>query len=186
MNGFDAARGVEARALVHLLPFLRERSDGRLVLTNKSALARFLQETVGDALFNTGEDRLWSVEIKAEARETGNLFLEIWSNRNLENQVSHAMRGSNPGWLFKLRADLFFYYFLDTENLYIANLFKLQQWAFGCGEQTARIWRYPQRQQRKYDQENDTWGAIVPIADLSAIGLRRIHPRQIPMFPEAA
>lgn len=167
MNGFDRARTVEARAMTRLLPFLEEQSGGRFVITDKGRLAPYLQQVVGDALFNSRKNgALFSVEIKAEQRHTGNLFLETWSNRNLECRDSHAMRGGNPGWLYKLRADLLFYYFLDADRLYVFDYFALKRWAFGSGPDAGRIWEYPERRQGAYEQANDTRGRLVPIADL--------------------
>lgn len=74
MNAFETARGVEAQANAVLLPYLQEVSGGRLVLTNKGTLSKWLQESVGDALLMRDE-RLYAVELKAERRHTGNLFL---------------------------------------------------------------------------------------------------------------
>src|ERR1043166_1316452 len=106
MSGFESARVVEARGLSVLTPFLDERADGRFVLFDKGPLARALQETTGDGVFNVEDGGTFFVEIKCERKWTGNLFLETWSNRNLEDRQSHARRGCNPGWLYKLNADL--------------------------------------------------------------------------------
>lgn len=180
MSAFDDARSVEARSLRMLRPFLEDLA-GRYVLTDKGRLARFLQETCGDLLFNDDSGRLWGVELKAELAFTGNLFLETWSNRNLTDPQSHADRGSNPGWLTKVRADLLFYHFVDSDRLYILNLYSLKRWAFknrsqrGLSERAGRIrpehpagriYDFPEREQRKYDQPNDTWGRCVPVSVL--------------------
>lgn len=190
MSAFEQARTVEALALSRLLPFLKERSfNGQLVLPNKGALARHLQETAGDVLLNSDDaGRLWSIEIKAEAeRRHDNFFLETWSNRNLDDQRSHASRGSNPGWMFKLNSELLFYYFLNIDELFVIDLFRLQQWAFGTRDVAPRIWAYPQKMQSKYTQMNDTWGACVPIAVIGReVGFKRVNPRQIPLFEDAA
>jgi hypothetical protein len=182
MNAFEAGRSVEARGLLVLIPFLQERAhDGRFVLTSKGRLARHLQETVGDALFNSTAESVWTVEIKVEtSSNTGNLFLETWSNRNLEQMDSHAARGSNPGWLPKIQADLLFYYFLDSDELYIIDLFRLKQWAYRHDNGHPRIEKYPERRQAKYVQGNDTWGRCVPISDLQ----RALGPRMKKAFPK--
>lgn len=188
MNAFNSARGVEARSLALLSPFLEEAGNN-WVLTEKGKLGRYLQEVAGDLLLNDRHGRLWCVELKAEERHTGNLFLETWSNRNLKDSRSHADRGSNPGWIYKSRADLLFYHFLDKDTLYVLNLFHLKQWAFCAhsekrGERAGRIpaeWMagrmgdFPIRLQSKYDQLNDTWGHVVPVAVLAAEMETRPH-----------
>lgn len=177
MNVFDRSKLVEAEAMLRLKPFLEE-TQGRFVMTEKGKLSRFLQETVGDILFNDRRGRLWGVEVKAEKRSTGNLFLEIWSNRNLRDAQSHADRGQNPGWMLKTRADLIFYLFLDTDHLVILNTFHLKNWAFVQSSDAMTEQRNGTRRSRagriydfeqmspKCDQMNDTWGCVVPIATL--------------------
>jgi hypothetical protein len=187
MSGFSDARAIEAKAMAVLVPFLTERAhDGRLVLCNKGPLAKRLQETTGDAIFNSDPDTMWTVEIKAERTFTGNLFLETWSNRNLEDRYRHAERGSNRGWMDKLVADLLLYYFLDVDRLYIINLFKLKQWAFGGGDGVGRIYSFPEKKQGRYSQLNDTWGRIVPIATIEreVRNVRLVYPKQIELFQD--
>ncbi len=96
---------------------------------------------------------MWAVEIKIEQAWTGNLFLETWSKRNLEDKASHAELGSAPGWLLKTRADLLLYYFLDTDDLVTLPVFRLKQWAFGSGEEgqdatDESVWVTPDRTAR--------------------------------------
>lgn len=187
MTAFVDSRRVESQGMALLLPFLRERAhDGQLIVTSKGALARAVQETIGDVIFNSDSERFYSVEVKIEARHTGNFFIEVFSNRNLDDRRSNAERGINPGWIFKLRSDLLFYYFVDTDDLYIMPLFRLQRWAFGSDDILGRIWRYPQKRQYKYTQLNDTWGWIVPIADIPTDICKRMNVRQIPIFADAA
>lgn len=190
MNAFDSARGVEARAMTVLLPYLQEVSEGRLVLTSKGTLARWLQESVGDALLMTG-DEVKAVELKAEQKSTGNVFLETWSNRNLERRADHAERGQNPGWLTKIRADLLLYYFIDRDWLYSFDVFELKRWFYGQGDGSG-VWgsgRFRERCQRRYTQANDTWGVVVPLRTLheelppGAMRYTRVMQRQ---FAEAA
>lgn len=177
MNAFDAAKMVEAQAMARLLPFIEQQSEGRFVVTDKGRLAPLLQQMVGDVIFNArATGRVFGVEVKAEREWTGNLFLETWSNRNLEDRDSRALRGSNPGWLFKLRADLLFYYFLNVDRLLVMDCFALQRWAFGSGNREPNIWRYREAKQRRFDQLNDTWGRIVPWTDLRV--QLEVQPRQ--------
>jgi len=163
MNAFDQARSVESEAFVRLRPFIEEHADsGQFVVTDKGRLAPFLQEVIGDVLLNKG-GRIWSLELKAERRHTGNLFLETWSNRNLDDAVSHATRGSNPGWLLKTRSDLLMYYFIGEDILYVLSGIALKRWAFGCGNDSGRIYDFPELKQKKYQQANDTWGRLVSV-----------------------
>lgn len=187
MTAFDNARLVEVRGNAVLVPFLKQRAhDGQLVMTLKGTLARHIQETMGDVFFNTDAETIWSVEIKCEeADKYGNLFLETWSNKNLGSKRAHAEHGSNPGWLLKLRADVLFYYFLDSDELYIISLFKLQHWAFVHTDGKPRIDEYPERLQSKRTQANDTWGRCVPIDVIRReVGFVKVFPRQIELFPD--
>jgi len=185
VNGFSAASKVEARALAILLPYLDEQADGRVVLTSKGTLARFLQVTIGDVILNDKEGRVWSVELKAEEKHTGNLFLETWSNKNLIDQQSHAARGSTIGWLYSCRADLLMYYFLDSDDLYIIPLLRLKRWAFGSNGRAGRIYAFQEVEQEKYEQMNDTYGRLIPIAALAKeIQFRQLRVRQLALWAE--
>lgn len=197
MNGFTQSRGVEAKGWAVLQPYLHEHTDGRYVLTSKGPLARWLQESAGDVLTNTPDGRLWSIELKTEQRWTGNLFLETWSNRNVDSRANHGMHGSNPGWLAKLRADLLLYYFLEADVLVSLDLFELKRWAFGYvdGDEVVEGNLYRHRwdatrnkcvpvfremHQRVYAQANDTWGRIVPIGTLhEEIGRRFVRRTRV-------
>ncbi|HEX7122878.1 MAG TPA: hypothetical protein VF178_10950, partial [Gemmatimonadaceae bacterium] len=125
---------------------------------------RELQREIGDVLRNrsTESDTVESIEIKAEQENRhGNLFLETWSNR----------RRRTTGWMFHCKADWLLYYFVLSDECYAVRLPKLQAWAFDRG----RIYDFPEREQQKYDQLNDTWGRCVPITTLcNEVGLRRI------------
>lgn len=178
-NAFADAKTVEARSMLALRPFL-EDTHGRYVLTNKGNASKVVQELMGDVLFNDRTGRLWSVEMKAEQKDRPNLFLEVWSNRNLEQPENHAGRGSKPGWLLTTGADLLFYHFLASDKLFICSMFALKKWAFvsagkrmaepnAYGDQThtvGRIWDFEEKVQKSYEQLNDTRGRCVPIAVL--------------------
>lgn len=179
MSAFEDAKSVEAKSLLSLRPFLEE-TQGRYVLTNKGAASKLIQETLGDILFNDRNGRLWSVEMKAERRWTGNLFLEVWSNRNLVDAENHSGRGSKPGWLLTTGADLLFWHFLDADKLVILNMLALKRWAFmtpsralsepngrgECVQKPGRIWDFEEKVQSVHAQLNDTRGRIVPVAVL--------------------
>lgn len=163
---FEAKRMIEADGFSVLRPYLEERSSG-LVVTSKGTLARWLQESVGDVLLNAkATDRLFAIELKCEQKHTGRLFLETWSNKNLNCSKSHAERGCNPGWLWKIRSDLLLYYFIDRDILYSLDVFELKRWAFGYGkrgdEKRGRLHEHAEVLVRD-DQMNDTWGRPVPV-----------------------
>lgn len=149
----------------------------------KGTLARMLQGSFGDVLMNTGAETVWSVEIKVEQNWTGNLFLEAWSNRNLEDKASHAERGCNPGWLLSTGADLLMSYFLDTDDLVVVAMFRLKRWAFGS-EDEGGVYAWPEKRQGRYAQRNDSWGRCVPVDVIEReVGAKRLHVRQMTLFP---
>jgi hypothetical protein len=57
--------------------------------------------------------------------------------------------------------------FLDVDTVLFLPLFRLQQWAFGVGDCSARVFDFPERMQRRYAQRNDSWGRIVPVEVLA-------------------
>ncbi len=172
MSAFDAASKVEARSWEILRPFVEVRSfDGRYVRTAKGRLARELQRTVGDVLYNHDDETVWSIEIKAEEKFTGNLFIERWSNRSR----------FTPGWLETLNCDLLLYHFLGNDSLYGYNFYKLRQWFYwGENGRHPAAHNYPQVKQRKYSQLNDTWGYLVPIDAIpKATAVGSWHPERM-------
>jgi len=176
MNGFEKCGMLAARSLRDLAPFLEE-THGRYVLTEKGRLARVFQEKYGDLIINNADGRMYTIELKAEERWTGNLFLEIWSNFNFRDTDSYVARGPTPGWLFKLNADLLFYHFPNEDKLVIFSLPALQNWAFlhksrnlsepdGRNERrqlAGRVFDFRQVAQTKTEQKNRTVGGIVPL-----------------------
>lgn len=194
MNAFDQANLVEAKGMAILLPFLEENAEGKVVITNKGRLAKYLQETAGDFITQI-KGVMWTIEAKFEqdySPGTKNLFLETWSNKNLDSLESHSERGCNPGWLVKTKADLLFYYILKHDDLYIIDLFRLKRWAFGFTDSNGNlvqpeIFKGKERKQRKYSQLNDTWGyAVSANYLLQKSWCKHVHVKQIPLFDEAA
>lgn len=167
---------VEAEGKAILRPYLEERSDGLVMLT-KGRLAQWLQCQIGDAVANArgllaaNDGETVSVEIKTERKHTGNLFLETWSNRNLDSRDNYYRCEPKPGWFVTLRASQLLYYFLDTDTLYCIDMFALKRWAFGWlpadgVERQANIYRFPLRK-AKCDQLNQTYGYLVPVEVLN-------------------
>lgn len=135
-----------------VLMFL-EAIAGRVEVTKAS---EFLQSVWGDYTIFKG-DQPYGIELKAEASNRhSNFFLETWSNR----------RWYTLGWLFKLRGDSLFYYFVEEKELWTIKIPALQSWAFGSDELAGQVYKYPEKKQAKYDQKNDSWGRCVPIAVL--------------------
>lgn len=171
---------VERRGMSVLLPHLETRAwRGRVLNVATGPLARTFQRRFGDLLVATSANAVSSVEVKTERRWTGNAFLEVWSNKNLNDRGNHIERGSTPGWLVTCRADVLALHFLDLDQVMFLPLFRLQQWAFGAGGRKARIYDFPERQQRAYAQLNDSWGRVVPLDVIAAeVGAKRACLRQ--------
>ena len=154
----------EREAMRRLLPMLEMKAyRSRFVVTSKGRLSPFLQKTVGDVLLNTDSETIVSVEIKAEERHTGNLFLETWSNRHRET----------PGWMRTLDADFLFSYFLDQDSLYVLNFQKLRAWFSTAEPELHEV------EQAKHQQLNDTWGRLAPLSRLKReVGFKKLSPYQ--------
>jgi hypothetical protein len=184
MSSYDQCNSVAARSLALLIPFLDE-FQGRWVVTDKGRLAPYLQSIVGDLIFNNSNNRLYTVELKADDTDRRNVFIETWSNRNLDD-VRNRDVGRKPGWFLTLSADLLFYHFVKQDRLVTFNLPALQRWGF-CQESrnwsepndqnertrlNGRIFDFRETRQKQWDQKNDTWGRPVPVATL----IREVKP----------
>jgi len=151
MNAFQQAREVEQLAKDAILPWLNlkcesvEDTDGNL----------WLQKIVGDFIV-VQEGKKRGVELKAETRYTGNVYLETWSNRP----------EFTFGWLWTSRAHYLMYYFADNGHLYVFDFPALRTWAVEGG-----VYSYPELPQNKYQQLNYTYGRVVPIADIHRAGV---------------
>ena len=166
MTAFDDCRSIEERSMAVLRPFIRQRAyDGQYVVTAKGPLARELQVSAGNVLFNGPGDAVYGIEIKAElCNQHGNLFLETWSNR----------ARFTVGWLYTLKTDILLYHFIEDDEVWRLPFGRLREWAFHEG----RIYAFPERRQMKHSQPNDTWGRCVPTAVLEReAGARRIPLR---------
>lgn len=151
MSAFEKASDIERRSFAVVRPFIQQRAyNGQYVVTAKGPLARDLQKTVGDFLYNADSETVYGIELKAEEENKyGRLFLETWSNR----------KWFTLGWMYTLQTDILLYHFLNDDLLYRIPFRKLRTWAFHEG----RIYEYKERPQSKYAQKNDTWGRCVPI-----------------------
>jgi len=95
------------------------------------------------------------VELKSEAKHTGNLFVETWSD----------IRSGVHGWLYHYSDETrLAYAFNDTHTLYTCQLGELRKWAHGAGYDAAiRIEDFRQVEQHKHKQRNLTVGRLVPV-----------------------
>lgn len=156
-SGFIGCLDIGQKGIQDLLPLLNTAAfQGRFVITDKGNISEFLQKTVGDIIFNCSNQQVWSIEVKTELENKhDNFYLETWSN----------LSRLTPGWMITLIADFLWYYFQDTRVLYSIQLPKLQEWAFreAAPKGPGRIYEYPEKQQKKTRQINDTWGRCVPI-----------------------
>lgn len=170
MNAFIAACRVEDRSWEVLEPYLKTRAfDGRFVRTAKGPLSLELQKSVGDVLVNSDRLSVTGIEVKAEERYTGNLFLERWSNRSC----------FTPGWFETLRTDLLWCHFLDKDVVYEIGFQRLRQWLYWhTGRGHPKCHTFVLAKQGKYEQKNDTWGYLVPVRELrdSSLIRREFHP----------
>lgn len=170
MSAFVQACRVEDRSWDLLEPYLKARSfDGRFVRTSKGPLSLELQKSVGDALVNTDRQTVYGIEVKAEERHTGNLFLERWSNRSR----------FTPGWFETLSTDLLWCHFLDQDVVYEMAFGRLRQWLYWhTGRGHPKCHTFELAKQGKYEQLNDTWGYLVPLRELRDSNLirREFHP----------
>lgn len=175
-NAFELGRNIEKQSRAIVEPLLDEATNGKFVYTDKGRLAVEFQKKYGDVLIQEKKSNgMWTVEIKAEKSPSPNFFLEHWSNG----------KWLTTGWMFTLQADLLFYHFLDSDELYIMKLPHLQRWFhFGEGFNKSEpclyrpgCERFPLKRQKKYDQLNDTWGRCVPIEVVrKEVGLKKFNP----------
>jgi len=174
---------IEQQSWDALEPYLKKRAfEGRFVRTAKGPLSLELQKSIGDVLVNSSREHVTAIEVKAELKHTGNLFLERWSNR----------QRFTPGWLETLHTDVLWYHFLDKDIVYELGFQRLRQWMYwheGRGKPNAS--KFELVKQSKYDQLNDTWGYIVPLSELKESSLIRrvfrpeLDARQGDMLPAA-
>lgn len=119
------------------------------------------QRTFGDFIGVFRRDgRLRSLEVKAERRWTGNLFLETWSNRTGNAELRR------DGWMFTLQADLIAFAFLDADAVLVTDFRALKEWAFS----DLGMYEFPERVPHLSldgKQKNRTVGHIVPVAHLA-------------------
>lgn len=139
--------------------------------TSRFRQAEVAQRTWGDYLLTLRTGEVVSVEVKTEAKWTGNLFLESWSNRTAEGKYRR------DGWLLTLHADVLLYLFLDAGAAVTLRVPDLRKWALDDGN----LYRYKEtavKRSLEGEQLNMTVGFLVPVADLvAAVGAVRYRRR---------
>ncbi len=166
MTAFEQTSRIEAQGLAHILEWMKNNPKCQdLRFTSDSPYAHLLQHTVGDILVrNQSADTSLDLKVEVDARY-GNFFLETWSNRSR----------FTLGWMYTASYDWLAYYFLQERKLYLLDFLKLRRWAFNYNGDGG-FYEYPEREQRKYHQLNDTWGRCVPI----------VHVMGNPVIPSKA
>ena len=168
LDSYSSANKIEQEGLEVIIPYLKTKAtDGQFVTTSKGRLSKFLQQSVGDFLFNSN-NKVYSIELKVEKeKKYGNFFLEVWSNMDFERR--------NVGWMYKVDCDYIWYYFIDCDELYSINYKELWIWFFKEGNSN----RFKERVQSKYSQLNTTTGRCVPISVIvdEVKGTKLIFPK---------
>jgi len=99
-----------------------------------------------------------NIELKAEQKTTGNLFVEWASNANVGRQ--------RWGWYYTLRADILLYHFLDENTVHVIDVKRLQE---------CELWRH-KTAAATIEQHNLTLGWLVPVEYLRAMsGITHTH-----------
>lgn len=157
MATFQDSLAVEQAGINSLKLYATRRWAGASVSWHTGRVA---QQT-GDFTVSRNGATIATVEAKIEARHTGRLFLETWSNY-----------GHRRGWAYTCQADHLWYCFLDRMVLYAMPVAALRQFvANDLGPLLASDPFTNEVRQSKYDQRNDTRGVPVSVAIL-----RRLVP----------
>jgi hypothetical protein len=177
MNAFLSAKQVETEAYRRLTPLLAHWSEnGQFVFTDKGPAAKLLQEIIGDIAMNV-HGEVHSIELKAEAEASANIFAEEWSN-----YPPHEDAAPNPGWARKTNATYLWLYFLSSDELWIFRRRAFQEVLYGRrivsttghadtiegGLIYDPSFGIRQKVQGKRDQKNVTTGFCVPISLITA------------------
>lgn len=134
--------------------------------TRKQGLVRDLQKAVGDAILLKDGKIHRTVDFKCERRSSRNVFVETYSNLDLEGRLA-------PGWLHHLQTDEIWYLFADTGALHRLCLPALRAWLGEVtdapdGRRQVRLMGFREVLQQTHAQRNRTVGRLVPLAALEA------------------
>ena len=142
-------KDTESASLLLLEPILRDIAEGAVVPAGKGSWGMDMQKTFGDFVIVPKWYRKegWScpVELKAEKKHTGNLFIENWSNKD-----------KKKGWLHTSKCAILVYHFLDIDLAYFFPFEILRTYVLENKDTFREV------VQTKYNQENVTTGYLVP------------------------
>jgi hypothetical protein len=109
---------VEEKSEAFILPLLKKR--GWEISKHYP-----VRDARGDYKITRGQET-FNIELKAEQRTTGNLFIEEFSNYAPGEYAPTGLSRTTLGWFLTLKADLVIYHFLDTDKVYKLDLKELQ------------------------------------------------------------
>lgn len=150
-NAFEVASQTGQIGINITSSFLKYVYKGKLEIIDDSER----QRTVGDLIFTPDGGRPYTFEVKTELKNTGNLFIETYSNKSCGRR----------GWLHNLMdTDFLYYYFVNDNSLIRMSFQALKRWALKPdGSETARFLEFTEMPQNKFIQKNDTFGRLVPM-----------------------
>jgi hypothetical protein len=171
-DAFAECTEVAKESFRRLAPFIEQISGGRFVALDRGALAVYLQKRFGDVLLQLA-GTVATLELKAEEKNTGNVFYEVYSNL-VGARRAHYEIANRVGWGFSSQSTLTVYHFLDDDTLLVWDTLRVKRWAFGYWQKDG-TWRagqlfrgdqrgpeFPERPHTKRAQQNNSVGRLVP------------------------
>ena len=171
-DAFAECTEVAKESFRRLAPFIEQISGGRFVPLDRGALAAYLQQRFGDVLLRLPNGMVATLELKAEEKNTGNTFFEVYSNL-VGSRRQHYEIANRAGWTFTSQATFTLYHFLDDDSLFAWDTLRAKRWAYGHWK--AGTWRagqlfrgdqrgpeFPERPHTKRPQQNNSVGRRVP------------------------
>lgn len=171
MGALNKALSVETRGKKIIYDYLEFKNNSYAQIYDKfDGVCEKTMQKHGDFIMFHKNGKMDWIEVKVEEENRhGNFFIETFSNKNISSISNHYERASTPGWIYTSRAGWIFYYFINSDELFMLPLFELKKWLLGEDETNIGhpvIDRYKEKSQDKYVQLNDTWGRCVPITDV--------------------
>jgi len=177
MSSFDRNVSFEdvcvERIVSHFTPILAQAGLSLMLVQHtkdsarKQGLVRDLQKVIGDAMLLKDGKIHRTVEFKCERKASRNLFVETYSNLDLEGRLA-------LGWLYRLQTDEIWYFFSDTGDLYRICLPSFRAWLgevirpSRSGPNIVRLMEFREVLQQSHAQPNRTVGRLVPLAALAS------------------
>jgi hypothetical protein len=153
---FGKCLDIERESKRLLLPFVMEKFGH----APREIPHDYESQRTGDWVITRRDNYEFTVELKAEEKFTGNVFLETMSN----------WHSSRYGWFLTSSAFQVWYVFLDLRTVYVLPLGVLRRWFWGSDvdPEDGACGRYRQVTQSKHQQKNMTQGYIVSVYDITA------------------